>query len=739
MTPHPNHTVSSTGHTVIAGLLIAVATLTAFHELTAHPSDLLVGVHKRGNNDLTAWFLRARSEERILWDRFDRPANWNPYLGLGSPVQGNAQAAMFYPPNWMFLIVDAQSAISWLMLLHLWFAGCGVWKLASRSGLHPAASLFAGIAAAIAPYAVAHAAEGHVAQICTVAWVPWILVAFQVFLASNGRKWQAVTACFAVSALAGHVQEIYYLALLLTGSVLVSVYIRAARGERQAAISVLTNWCIAGVLTGGIAAVDVLPVWLNNQLTVRTQQLPLAVAGDGVSLANLQQLLNPFALGRPDDPEAGHQFYWIRLMHFGVVPLVLAVIGTVWYRRRSEVRHMCVWLLVAFVFAFGTATPFYELTYRFVPMMSSFRLPCRILFFCAYGMAFLSAFGLDLILTSASRDGLKSTSRKPGNVRVVFAILLLMAMCIELTRHVSCVVATVPRESLRGDSPVSQYLKTGGEYDRVLANQLALSDFESMNDGRMRVRSYEPVPNVRLMLALEALFNLPADAVDFTGFAETELAMVNESVADLIGLKHFVTMRPQPERDGWKLAARGRLSPFVSLRGVETPVGAFGVFENLEVLPRAFMVGKAQEIRGLNAVEAVAALKAVNPKEAVLLNRDVLPTQDRTDFRPAVIETYGADRVVITTDADAAGYLVLTDLYHPGWAVRVDGVPAQLLQANVSFRGVALSPGSHTVEFVYTCRGFRAGLAVSVISLLAVGFTLYRDRMNRTAGNQTAE
>ncbi|HEX4459353.1 MAG TPA: hypothetical protein VIA18_15345, partial [Polyangia bacterium] len=47
-----------------------------------------------------------------------------------------------------------------------------------------------------------------------------------------------------------------------------------------------------------------------------------------------------------------------------------------------------------------------------------------------------------------------------------------------------------------------------------------------------------------------------------------------------------------------------------------------------------------------------------------------------------------------------------------------DGAPATLLRADYTFRGVALSPGSHTVEFRFSSRPVRTGLALSALGLL---------------------
>jgi uncharacterized membrane protein YfhO len=85
----------------------------------------------------------------------------------------------------------------------------------------------------------------------------------------------------------------------------------------------------------------------------------------------------------------------------------------------------------------------------------------------------------------------------------------------------------------------------------------------------------------------------------------------------------------------------------------------------------------------------------------------------------ADIREYGSTRVRVTTAADTAAYLVLTDTWFPGWRARVDGRDATLWRADHAFRAVWIPPGKHEVEFRFEPRSLKPGLLVSVLSLTA--------------------
>ena len=86
----------------------------------------------------------------------------------------------------------------------------------------------------------------------------------------------------------------------------------------------------------------------------------------------------------------------------------------------------------------------------------------------------------------------------------------------------------------------------------------------------------------------------------------------------------------------------------------------------------------------------------------------------------AQILEYENHLVNIQASLDSPGILVLADSFYPGWNAYVNGRQEKIYRANLFFRGVQLSPGTHTVQFRYEPRAFAIGRAVSVITLLLI-------------------
>ena len=86
----------------------------------------------------------------------------------------------------------------------------------------------------------------------------------------------------------------------------------------------------------------------------------------------------------------------------------------------------------------------------------------------------------------------------------------------------------------------------------------------------------------------------------------------------------------------------------------------------------------------------------------------------------AKVTQYEPLRVVLEAETNQPGFLVLSDLYYPGWEATVDGEPVPIYQANASVRAVPLDEGTHTVEFRFKPKPLLYGALISLISLISL-------------------
>ncbi|MFV2016820.1 MAG: YfhO family protein, partial [Candidatus Heimdallarchaeota archaeon] len=83
-------------------------------------------------------------------------------------------------------------------------------------------------------------------------------------------------------------------------------------------------------------------------------------------------------------------------------------------------------------------------------------------------------------------------------------------------------------------------------------------------------------------------------------------------------------------------------------------------------------------------------------------------------------------QIVVSTPTDSI--LVLSDLWFPGWSAYLDGIEIEIYRANYLLRALPIPPGSHTVEFKYRPLSFTIGASLTTITLISMGFVLWKTR-----------
>jgi hypothetical protein len=144
------------------------------------------------------------------------------------------------------------------------------------------------------------------------------------------------------------------------------------------------------------------------------------------------------------------------------------------------------------------------------------------------------------------------------------------------------------------------------------------------------------------------------------------------------------------------------------------------IYENLDVLPRAFLVHRARFF--LNDDELLAAILSndFEPGSEALLSGERGSAerygQECEDLVRLV--SYTAERITVEAETSCPGYLVLSDAHYPGWVALVDGRPEEIRRANFYFRAVFIPSGQHRIEFVYQPNSFKLGVALSFAAAL---------------------
>ena len=135
--------------------------------------------------------------------------------------------------------------------------------------------------------------------------------------------------------------------------------------------------------------------------------------------------------------------------------------------------------------------------------------------------------------------------------------------------------------------------------------------------------------------------------------------------------------------------------------------------------------------------EALAAMTVAGfgvEREVVLESPAAVARASGGPGTAVVAPTSSPDRVVIEVEAPQGGWLVLSDMWFPGWEAMIDGVPTAAYPADSAFRALWVPPGSSTVTWDYRPLSFRVGLALTVLGLVfVIGASFRRLARRRSA------
>jgi hypothetical protein len=162
--------------------------------------------------------------------------------------------------------------------------------------------------------------------------------------------------------------------------------------------------------------------------------------------------------------------------------------------------------------------------------------------------------------------------------------------------------------------------------------------------------------------------------------------------------------------------------------------GDVKVYENLDVLPRAFAV--YDWVYSADIDSAVALLTGLDVTQTAVIEGGGENSPSRivkTEGTDVAIATYAPEQIVLNATLPQDGLLVLTEAFYPGWKVWVDGEPREILKTDGMFRGVFLEAGTHEVLFLFQPASLRSGAFLTLAGVVGlVGLVVVSQRKRST-------
>ncbi len=708
--------------------------------------------------------------------RAGRLPAWNPYLGAGAPLLANQQTAIFYPPNWLLLALPILFGMSLIALLHMFWAGLGMWFFTGALGFSAFGQGTSTLSYALCGYIVARLGSFPTAD--AAAWIPWVFWLVHRTLAY--RRWRdagGLALVFGLQLLAGHAQTTWYGGLGAGLYALWHVFVGGQGIRWQARVRGMALAGAGMALGLALAAVQIVPTVEYLRHSNRSNGLDYETLTNlSYHPARLLTLLAPDFFGTPAD---GSYFtegiYFEDAAYVGLIPLIAAGAACIawWRHRKTKPRDRITgsvgfWVglaILALVFAAGKYGPYFRFLYDHVPTFNAFREPVRWLILTDFALAVLAGIGVEhwgrgprivfwsrlaaagggglAVMTLGARAFADLAMPELDTIALAVALLgcwITVAALLTLVQPRSP-ATTTPRRLWRVTVLIVVALDlawmAGGlnpTVDADFFDRQAITpspgriywfdDYEHVvtfgsEDGESpQIEGYFDVGDYRVARARKD--ELRASLLPNINMIDRVPALDNnDPLSSGVHSQVIALIEELGPQAGRLLRAAGVATAY----GV-TPEGWTGAnpatAPNPDLIHRAWAVPEAQWVA--SDEDAVAALRdtAWDPAHTVILSGTPRPTTGSprlTHGAVAVLSERPAERRY-RVRTNGTGYLVIAETWYPGWSVSVNGTPATLHRANLAFMAVAVPEGTSEIVLHYRINHFAVGALLSAGALL---------------------
>jgi hypothetical protein len=740
--------------------------------------------------DIAHWSFPARAflRQSLLAGEIPR---WNPYQALGFPVFADPLYGLFYPPNWLFLLVGQDwvaSLVNWQSFLHLAWGALGVCFLTRRLRASSAAIAVAGLAWALSGYTTSQWSSGLL--LLADAWIPWAAVGQMALLDSlrrGGPAWRGGIVKAALPSVFACLQGEVFLAVIGAGfGIAVACLVHATERRQDPSLPRgRPRWLVAGVaavaLGFGAGAVSLLPASLLFGGTPRAAAMSRELA-EICSLHPLRMIefVAPQSMGDaytvfPAAPVIGEPrldglpLSYSMYLGASVIALALAAFG----RGRALATALGACAVVALLLAFGRHTPVYGIFRRVVFPLTYMRYPEKYTVLVLTLVALLAALGVGRIL---------GEKRQPWKRTVLLLLLVVGFGVLAALAFPPAWQVFAIRGALLGSVALVALLAIQFLAARnsrlappllvfLVACDLALAAWPLQTFGPRQLASRVP-PAARKVLEGRA-FNQPppriyranatSDAVNrylpTTGNPEIEFKLGQTLITNTANAWGIATLPgydaaiPALLDQVWE---KGREVGTAALRllGVEyailpvakpeappsdrpglvpvlDPLPGARLYQVANTLPRVFWARRAEVLSDEAALARLFEPEVVAGETVWLAPEGQLAPLAQAPGRAGTchLESYRNHRLVAECSGNEPGIVMFVEQHSRGWHATVDGKEAPIARANLVMRALALGPGSHRIVLDYRTPGLGAGLVLSgLCALVLLGLSLLRER-----------
>lgn len=715
-----------------ATIFLFLVTLVLFRDFLSLHTNLVLS---RDGEDLTSQF--------VWWRQFGfselqkgHLALWNPHLFCGAPFFGGFQSALLYPPNWLFMVLPLPFAVNATIALHVFLAGWFTFLWVRQRGSHPASALMAAFGFMMGASYILHIVPGHLSNLCTMAWIPLILMAVDGYRKEGKLRWILWGMVgLALQVFSGHIQYVYYTVVFIAFYALFGL-----RGS-QKKVPFLLGLLAMGIGAALLSAVQLFTGWDAALESVRAQHLSIDVVDIAdITPERLWGLLLPGFFG-------GWQNYWGGGMYpegavfISVTAFVLALFGLKLSSHPQKWLFAGLALLFALV-AIGKRGPLFVLFCKYFPLFGNFRGIGKLNILITLCLVVLAALGMDEIFKDPkSLKGLAWSAGIGCGTLSTLAFLFWVAPRVggmwlfkQFASHAGQMAASLLAcGALLGlltflsvvaqKRPVFRYgflVLSFLELFLFAKDNLPYFDYQALKDKVAIIqKTYDEDPGDYRVLANSKNYTLGTSGLDIWGEDPVILSRYARFVEATRHSNLDTNTAQETFHDISPALGLLRLRYCFKDAGDHLTVEKTGLREE----PRAFLAGRFEVLPEEDALQKAAEGKFDPQKEVLLESSPGFSESAGVPGGRVTLKDLSSDEIDIQAEAARPTLLVITDNYSSGWKIHSPQggeTNYKILVANGFQMAIPITEGSHHFVMEYRPDAFVLGKGVSLFAWLVL-------------------
>lgn len=747
---------------ILVPLFFLFLTLIFFSKILIHPNEMLYPA-----GDMSIYSFR----ESFLVDsikNFSTLPLWNPYMFGGQPTLSSSEIPPFYPFHFLFFFLPIDSTFGYLFILDIFLFGIFSYLFVRKIGLDKLSALTSAFIATFSGTTMLYIYPGQISILDGFIWLPLLLLFCELIIQKKLLLNIVFLGIIVGLMLLSGTLQISLINLFSAFSFFTFRLFFLKINKLRSMLALLLSIMI-GLL---LAAIQLLPALEFTRLSTRSNGLDYLFASD-FSL-HPYQLITFFLPHFFGSPTINNTYwgingnFWSLCGYIGIFPLILSAIAIFYKRNKYTIFFICIGIF-SLLFSFGRFGVVFSFFYNFVPGFNFFRVPGRFLFIYSFSMSVLAGFGMSTLLNNTK-------AKIPANILRFIIILFLVSLSFFLVIYFN-------KQNLMHFLNSRGYAlgnNLNGIHSLIVKDTSALTLLLFFSSLLLLALMKKLLTKSKFFILTFLVILLDLWFFDFKFYNtknpkeifknSTEITQIMKDkttfrVFDFKGNVFPLTGRNRIESlTGYDALYLSYYRDFLWLSGdhANTPYESFFTFYNIhnlnilrllntkyilaskdvfvfdktdvdqinpnlyrikETLPRAYIIPNAIIAKDKNSVkEYLKDVKFNFKKNVILEKKPSAPISNASLYKEINSLRYGPNRIEMKVNMQNSGFLVLSEIWYPGWKAYVNNKQTEIYKANMVFRSIYLDKGPKNIVFIFDPWTFKAGKAISIFTLTIILF-----------------